>query len=34
MDDRKLRILAAVVDAYVTTGEPVGLYNMEVYMIP
>ena len=24
MDDRKLRILAAVVDAYVTTGEPVG----------
>ena len=24
MDDRKLKILAAVVDAYVTTGEPVG----------
>ena len=24
MDDRKLRILAAVVDEYVTTGEPVG----------
>ncbi len=24
MDDRKLRILAAIVDAYVTTGEPVG----------
>lgn len=24
LDDRKLRILAAVVDAYVTTGEPVG----------
>jgi len=24
MDDRKLRILAAVVDAYVTSGEPVG----------
>lgn len=24
MDDRKFRILAAVVDAYITTGEPVG----------
>lgn len=24
MDDRKLRILTAVVDAYITTGEPVG----------
>ena len=24
MDDRKLKILAAVVDEYVQTGEPVG----------
>ena len=32
MDDRKLRILAAVVDEYITTGEPVGSKAISRYI--
>ena len=32
LDDRKLRILAAVVDEYITTGEPVGSKSIMKYI--